>query len=55
MILRRYQSSDCQKLIELFRETVHTINATTIPAYNATLGRLPISMSVNGICGYPRT
>ena len=26
MILRRYQSSDCQNLIELFRETVHTIN-----------------------------
>lgn len=26
MILRRYRSSDCNEIISLFRETVHTIN-----------------------------
>ena len=27
MILRSYQSSDCEQLIALFRQTVHTVNA----------------------------
>ena len=27
MIIRRYQSSDCKELTELFNNTVHTVNA----------------------------
>ncbi|TSO25816.1 GNAT family N-acetyltransferase [Lactobacillus sp. LL6] len=27
MFIRKYQSNDCQKVIELFYDTVHTINA----------------------------
>lgn len=27
MLIREYQSSDCKELVELFYNTVHTVNA----------------------------
>lgn len=31
MVIRKYQPSDCKEIIELFYNTVHTVNAKDYP------------------------
>lgn len=31
MVIRKYRSSDCKEIIELFYNTVHTVNAKDYP------------------------